>query len=101
MWKMVVLLLSCYDLFLYSIDFIVLTKFMASQYGNFQRPRMQKNILLSFIIVSSAFLQWNSPLGGTYPFFSVIFSFIFLYFYKGDRQKKLLFSLIQLAVSGY
>lgn len=98
---MVVLLLFCYDLFLYSIDFIVLTNFMAARYGNLKRPRIQKNILLILIAVLSSVLLWNSTFGGTYPFFSVLFSFIFLPFYEGNRQKKILFSSIQIVISGY
>lgn len=98
---MVVYLLFCFDLFLYSIDFIVLTKFMDAQYGDFKRPYIQRALLLTFITISSALLLWNSPFGGTYPFFSVIFSYIILCFYKGNWQKKLLFSLCQLVISGY
>lgn len=98
---MVTVLLFAYDLILYIIDFIVLTKFMDAQYGTFQQSRLQKNLLLIFIPVLSFILLWNSPFGGTYPFFSVIFSFIFLPFYEKNRQKKILFSSIQVVVSGY
>lgn len=98
---MVVFLLFCYDLFLYSVDFIVLLKFMDFQYGEFRHSRLQKYLTLMLIAPLSCLLLWSSPLGGTYPFFSVIFSFLFLPFYKGRTQKKLLFSSIQLVVSGY
>lgn len=74
---------------------------MDAQYGGLQHPRIQRNVLLILIIGLSAVLLWNSPFGGTYPFFSVIFSFVFLFFYKGSQQKKILFSAIQLVVSGY
>ncbi len=98
---MVVFLLFCYDLFLYGMDFFALTNFMETRYGDLKQPRIRKNILLLFLAVSSGILLWSSPFGGTYPFFSVIFSFIFLSFYEGNRQKKILFSSIQLVISGY
>lgn len=98
---MVVFFLFCYDLFLYSMDFLVLTKFMDAQYGKLQYSHKHRNILLLLITCLSAILLWNSIFGGTYPIFSVIFSFVFLLFYKGCRQKKILFSAIQLVISGY
>ncbi len=98
---MVVFLLFCYDLLLYCIDFLILTKFMDAQYGEPRCTHTQRNILLILIAGVSAALLWNSPFGGTYPFFSVIFSFAFLIFYEGNQQNKLLFSAIQLVISGY
>lgn len=98
---MVVFFLFCYDLLLYSLDFIILISFMDNQYGDCKLPRIQKNLLMVFIIICSAILLWVSPFSGTYPFFSIIFSFIFLPFYSGKLQKKILFSTSQLAISGY
>ena len=94
-------MLFCYDLILYSIDFIVLIKFMDRQFGTPRCSYKQRNLLLVCTILLSAIFLWNSFLGGTYPFMSVILSSLFLCLYKGNIQKKMLFTSIQLAVSGY
>lgn len=79
----------------------MLVKFMDKQFGESCYSHRKRNLLLICTILISAILLWNSPLGGTYPFVSVILSSFFLYFYKGNIQRKILFFSIQLAVSGY
>lgn len=90
-----------YDLVLYYIDFLVLIHFMDLAYGKYRSSVINKHILILIMAVCSGLFLWNTPFGGTYPFFSVIISFAFLPFYEKSRQKKLLFSCIQLALSGF
>lgn len=96
-----VTLLVCYDLFLYTVDFIVLLKFMDTHYGQIILSHFHKNLLLISVSILSGLLLWNGPFGGTYPLFSVLFSMIFLPFYPQNRQKKILYSFIQFVVSSY
>lgn len=98
---MVMFSLVCYDLFLYTVDFIVLLKFMDTQYGKMNLSYFRKNILLIMTSILSGLLLWNSPFGGTYPLFSVLFSMIFLPFYQNNKQKKILLSFIQFAAANY
>lgn len=98
---MVVFMLIFYDLILYTVDFKVLLKFMDHQYGKSCLSCFHKNLLILLMSILSGLLLWNSPFGGTYPFFSVLFSTVFLFFYPQNRQKKLFFSTIQFVSACY
>lgn len=98
---MVKLLLVCYDLLLYTADFMALLTFMDTQYGKIKLSQLRKNSLLFATSILSGLLLWNSPFGGTYIFFSVFFSTVFLPFYPKNKQKKILFSSIQFVIANY
>lgn len=98
---MVVFLLFCYDLFLYTADLAMLTRFMDTAYGDFRKKNISRWIMLLTAALLSCLIIWKSPLGGTYPFLSVLLSFLFLPFYPHNTQKKIFFLCIQCAVSLY
>ena len=98
---MVVFMLFCYDLILYTADLAVLTRFMDTAYGDSKNKKPGRWIMLLSAALFSCVIIWLSPFGGTYPFLSVLLSFFLLSRYPPNMQKKIFFSCIQCAVSFY
>ena len=98
---MVVFMLFCYDLILYTADLAVLTRFMDTAYGDSKNKKPGRWVMLLPAALFSCVIIWLSPFGGTYPFLSVLLSFFLLSRYPPNMQKKIFFSCIQCAVSFY